>query len=59
MAHVGRSGSLFSESDKKGEDKLSRAAKDASKMAVEAVHGIMAQIIKDNLFNKASHSCNH
>ncbi|MCL4123686.1 UNVERIFIED_CONTAM: hypothetical protein GTU68_007149 [Idotea baltica] len=38
--------------DKKTEDKLSRVTRDASKTTIEAVNGLMAQVIKDKLFNQ-------
>lgn len=37
--------------DKKTEDKLTRVTRDASKTTIEALHGLMAQVIKDKLFN--------
>ena len=38
---------LGGDSTAKTEDKLTRVAKDASKTTIEAVHGLMALIIKD------------
>lgn len=38
--------------EKRTEDKLSKATKDCCKTTIEALHGLMAQIIKDTLFNK-------
>lgn len=50
---LGRAGLFSQESqDKKTEDKLSRVTRDASKTTIEAVHGLMAQVIKDRLFNQ-------
>lgn len=47
-----RSGSYTGEgNDKKAEDKLAQATKDASKITTEVLHGIMSQVIKDRLFN--------
>ena len=38
-------------SDKKVEDKLSKATKDSCKITTEVLHGIMTQVVKDKLFN--------
>jgi len=38
-------------SDKKVEDKLGKATKDATKITSEVLQGIMSQVIKDKLFN--------
>ena len=38
-------------SDKKSEDKLSKATKDSCKITTEVLHGIMTQVVKDKLFN--------
>ena len=43
----------FDPHDKKTEDKLTKAAKDSKKLTIEAVHGLMSQVIKDRLFNQA------
>ena len=43
----------FDPHDKKSEDKLTKAAKDSKKLTIEAVHGLMSQVIKDHLFNQA------
>lgn len=40
--------------DKKSEDKLTKATRDGCKMTIEAMHGLMTQVIKDKLFNKLS-----
>lgn len=37
--------------DKKTEDKLTKATRDCSKASIELIHGLMAQITKDKLFN--------
>lgn len=42
--------------EKKGEDKLSKATKDSCKTTIEAIHGLMTQIVKNRLFNQVS--CN-
>lgn len=38
--------------EKKTEDKLSRVTRDSSKTTMEAIHGLMAQVVKDRLFNQ-------
>lgn len=40
--------------EKRTEDKLSKATKDACKTTIEVIHGLMAQMIKDRLFNGIS-----
>ncbi|XP_014665533.1 PREDICTED: COP9 signalosome complex subunit 5-like [Priapulus caudatus] len=42
--------------EKKSEDKLSKATKDSGKTTLEAIHGLMTQVLKDRLFNQVS--CN-
>jgi COP9 signalosome complex subunit 5 len=42
--------------EKRNEDKLSKATKDCCKTTIESIHGLMSQIIKDNLFNKVNSS---
>lgn len=37
--------------EKRTEDKLGKATKDACKTTIEVIHGLMAQMIKDRLFN--------
>merc|ERR1719351_261806 len=37
--------------DRKAEDKLSKATKDSCKITTEVLHGIMTQVVKDKLFN--------
>lgn len=37
--------------EKRVEDKLSKATKDSNKTTIEILHGLMAQTIKDKLFN--------
>jgi len=56
-ASLGRGGMLIGSPDpleKKGEDKLSKATKDSSKTTIEAIHGLMTQIVKNRLFNNVS-----
>lgn len=53
-AAVGRSGFMLGGSDpldKRTEDKLMKATKDSCKTTIEIIHGLMAQMIKDRLFN--------
>uniref|UniRef100_A0A646QE90 COP9 signalosome complex subunit 5 n=1 Tax=Hemiscolopendra marginata TaxID=943146 RepID=A0A646QE90_9MYRI len=38
--------------EKKTEDKLAKATKDSCKTTIEAIHGLMSQVIKDKLFNQ-------
>ncbi|KAG0713216.1 COP9 signalosome complex subunit 5 [Chionoecetes opilio] len=38
--------------EKKTEDKLSRVTRDSCKTTMEALHGLMAQVVKDRLFNQ-------
>lgn len=40
--------------EKRSEDKLAKATKDSCKTTIEAIHGLMSQIIKDRLFNQVS-----
>jgi COP9 signalosome complex subunit 5 len=47
---VGASGSGFEE--RRSEDRLAKAARDATKTSMEALHGLLAQVIKDKLFNQ-------
>lgn len=37
--------------EKRSEDKLLKATKDSCKTTIEIIHGLMAQMIKDRLFN--------
>jgi COP9 signalosome complex subunit 5 len=38
--------------DRSTVDKLIKATRDSSKTTIEVIHGLMAQIIKDRLFNQ-------
>lgn len=38
--------------EKRTEDKLTKATRDCSRASIELIHGLMAQIAKDKLFNK-------
>lgn len=38
--------------EKRTEDKLTKATRDSSRTSIELIHGLMAQIAKDKLFNK-------
>lgn len=54
-AALGRGGLIVglggSEPEKRTEDKLLKATKDSCKTTIEIIHGLMAQMIKDRLFN--------
>lgn len=54
---LGRGGFIVAGTDpheKRTEDKLGKATKDACKTTIEVIHGLMAQMIKDRLFNSVS-----
>ncbi|KAF9416429.1 hypothetical protein HW555_006190 [Spodoptera exigua] len=54
---LGRGGFIVAGADpheKRTEDKLGKATKDACKTTIEVIHGLMAQMIKDRLFNSVS-----
>ncbi|KAG7272294.1 hypothetical protein CRUP_014179 [Coryphaenoides rupestris] len=42
--------------DRKSEDKLAKATRDSCKTTIEAIHGLMCQVIKDKLFNQINTS---
>ncbi|XP_065843322.1 COP9 signalosome complex subunit 5-like [Oscarella lobularis] len=44
--------SVVTDLEKKEETKLARATRDSSKLTIEAIHGLMSQVIKDRLFNQ-------
>lgn len=51
---LGRGGFIIGGTDpheKRTEDKLLKATKDSCKTTIEIIHGLMAQMIKDRLFN--------
>ena len=48
---------IDSHESRKTEDKLSKANRDSCKTTIEAIHGLMSQILKDTLFNKVSKPC--
>lgn len=37
--------------ERRTEDKLTKATRDCSRASIELIHGLMAQFIKDKLFN--------
>lgn len=37
--------------EKRTEDRLTKATRDCSRASIELIHGLMAQIAKDKLFN--------
>lgn len=45
---------LASDHDKKAEDKLSKATRDSCKTTIEVIHGLIAQVIKNRLFNQVN-----
>lgn len=56
-AALGRGGFIVGGTDpheKRTEDKLLKATKDSCKTTIEIIHGLMAQMIKDRLFNSVS-----
>lgn len=56
---TGRSGFIVGGADpseKRTEDKLLKATKDSCKTTIEIIHGLMAQMIKDKLFNSINPS---
>lgn len=42
--------------DRSTVDKLVKATRDSSKTTIEVIHGLMAQVIKDRLFNQVEPS---
>ncbi|KAL9980000.1 hypothetical protein ACROYT_G008530 [Oculina patagonica] len=52
-SQVGRMGSYMMgiDQDKKEEGKLTKTTRDSSKTSIEAIHGLMSQVIKNKLFN--------
>lgn len=46
----GAGGPAFEE--RRSEDRLAKAARDATKTSIEALHGLLAQVVKDRLFNQ-------
>lgn len=54
---VGRGGFIVGGTDpheKRTEDKLLKATKDSCKTTIEIIHGLMAQMVKDRLFNSVT-----
>ncbi|CAH3109776.1 COP9 signalosome complex subunit 5 [Pocillopora verrucosa] len=53
-SQVGRMGSFMigMDQDKKEEGKLAKTTRDSSKTSIEAIHGLMSQVIKNKLFNQ-------
>jgi len=52
LQHSGRmGGGMFFPEKKKEESQLSKVTKDGTKTAIEQVHGLMTQVLKDSLFN--------
>jgi hypothetical protein len=42
----------LSESVRQPEDKLSKVCRDSNKTVIECIHGLMSQVLKDQLVNK-------
>ncbi|KJE92678.1 constitutive photomorphogenic 9 complex chain AJH2 [Capsaspora owczarzaki ATCC 30864] len=55
LEHKGTKYQVPGSTDSKKEDELSKITRDSSKMSIEAVHGLMAQVIKNALFNCLHH----
>jgi len=54
-SHLGRTSFLpLPDQQRKHDDKLAKAAKDCTKTAVEALNGLMSQLIKERLFNQVT-----
>ncbi|CAD5112016.1 DgyrCDS1266 [Dimorphilus gyrociliatus] len=53
---LGRSGvgTALDAHDKRTEEKIAKATKDGCKQTIEAIHGLMSQVIKNKLFNEVS-----
>ena len=54
--NLGRGGYVMGHdgSDKKAEDKLTKATTDSCKITTEVLNGLLGQVIKDKLFNQTS-----
>lgn len=48
---TGRMGGYYGDRKKNDESQLSKVTKDSSKITVEAVHGLLSQVLKDQVFN--------
>ncbi|KAI7863460.1 JAB1/Mov34/MPN/PAD-1 ubiquitin protease-domain-containing protein [Spinellus fusiger] len=55
----GRMGGYYGDRKKNEESQLSKVTKDSAKIAVEAVHGMISQVLKDSLFNHTTPSQNN
>jgi len=51
LSHSGRMGGYLAPEKKKEESQLAKLTKDSTKTTIEQVHGLMAQVMKDILFN--------
>ncbi|KAG8222720.1 hypothetical protein J437_LFUL001890 [Ladona fulva] len=54
----GGAGSASDPHERRTEDKLAKATRDSCKTTIEIIHGLMAQMIKDRLFNHAGRGVN-
>ncbi|KAG0167264.1 COP9 signalosome complex subunit 5a [Apophysomyces sp. BC1015] len=52
-----RMGGYYGDRKKNDESQLSKVTKDSSKITVEAMHGLLSQVLKDLVFNQAGKSC--
>merc|ERR1712083_1190437 len=57
--NLGRGGYVMGHdgSDKKAEDKLTKATTDSCKITTEVLNGLLGQVIKDRLFNQTDSTC--
>lgn len=46
-----RMGGYYGDRKKNDESQLNKVTKDSSKITVEAVHGLLSQVLKDQVFN--------
>nr|CAG4640902.1 EOG090X078Z [Eulimnadia texana] len=49
---LGRSFIGIGSEERRSEDRLAKAARDATKTSIEALHGLLGQVVKDKLFNQ-------
>ncbi|XP_071455581.1 COP9 signalosome complex subunit 5 [Hetaerina americana] len=54
----GGTGSASDPHERRTEDKLAKATRDSCKTTIEIIHGLMAQMVKDRLFNHAGRGVN-
>ncbi|KAI8985857.1 JAB1/Mov34/MPN/PAD-1 ubiquitin protease-domain-containing protein [Pilobolus umbonatus] len=49
---TGRMGGYYGDRKKNDESQLNKVTKDSSKITVEAMHGLLSQVLKDQVFNR-------